>query len=140
LMPDSITAGNIKISTFICYEIAFPEQVMSRNADIGMILTVSDDAWFGHSIAQAQHLQMAQMRAIEMGRPVLSVSNDGLTAAIDEHGFIYAIAPPFEPYVLTTMVQPRTGLTLWQTGGMDPVLLTILLMIVFARRHRFSHF
>ncbi len=70
-------AGNIKIATYICYEIAYPELGMVRDSDISLMLTVSNDAWFGHSVAQAQHLQMAQMRSLENGRAQMFVSNDG---------------------------------------------------------------
>jgi apolipoprotein N-acyltransferase len=64
-------ADKIKISAFICYEIAFPEMVITHDSTINMLLTVTNDAWFGHSIAQAQHLEMAQMRALELERPLL---------------------------------------------------------------------
>lgn len=132
--PDPIVASGIKIATFICYEIAFPEQVLSRDGKIGMILTVSNDAWFGKSIAQAQHLEMGQMRAVEMGRPVLFVSNNGLTAFIDDTGKIKSIAPPFETYVLTDYVQAMEGKTPWQRRGMDPILIILFLMLFTAIR------
>jgi len=127
-------ANGVRLSVFICYEIAFAEQVRIQTADVGMILTVSNDAWFGHSIAQAQHLQTAQMRAIEMGRPVLSVSNDGITAIINSSGDIQSAAPPYQPYVLTDKVQPRTGKTPWQYLSLDPLLLILVGMLFIARR------
>ncbi len=102
---EPLFANDIKIATFICYEIAFPEQVLNHNTDIGIILTVSNDGWFGHSIAQAQHLQMAKMRALEMGRPVLFVSNDGMTAFITDKGKVKSEAPQYQAYVLTDSVQ-----------------------------------
>jgi apolipoprotein N-acyltransferase len=131
-----LVAGGLKISAFICYEIAFPEQVIGRNSDSSILLTVSDDAWFGHSIAQAQHLQMAQMRALELAKPLLFVSNDGLTAAVTSRGAIQAIAPPFTPYVLTADIQPRYGKTPWQLFGLDPVLLIITVMLIAAVKFR----
>jgi apolipoprotein N-acyltransferase len=137
--PQYLYAGPIKISASICYEIAFPELIRSTDESIGMLLTVSDDAWFGHSIAQAQHLQIAQMRAMEMARPVLFAGNDGLTAVVDARGTIQAIAPPFQPYVLTAMVQPRVGITPWQNMGLDPLVLVLSLMLVMAvvRRRKY---
>jgi apolipoprotein N-acyltransferase len=122
----------IKIATFICYEIAFPELVFSQDGRINMMLTVSNDAWFGRSIAQAQHLEMAQMRALELGRPVLFVSNNGITAIIDAKGKIQSAAPPYEAYVLTDTVQPMQGRTPWQKIGMDPILFLLVLFIFSA--------
>lgn len=125
-----------KIATFICYEIAFPEQVLSHDGNIGIILTVSNDAWFGRSIAQAQHLEIGQMRALEMGRPVLFVSNNGITAFITPTGKIQSAAPQFETYVLTDAIQAYKGKTPWQYAGMDPILLVITLMLFNAIRYR----
>src|SRR3990167_3287347 len=128
--------NGIKILPFICYEIAFPEQVLSRDKTIGMLLTVNNDAWFGDSPAQAQHLQMARMRAIEMGRPGLFVSNDGITAIIAPNGNIQAIAPAREPYVLTDYVQPMQGRTPWQRYAMDPILIIAIALLISAFRLR----
>jgi apolipoprotein N-acyltransferase len=129
--PEQLKAQGITISAFICYEIAFPEQV-NRHVDSGFLLTVSDDAWFGHSIAQAQHLQMAQMRSLELAKPQFFVSNDGLTAFINQKGRVTDIAPPFEPYVLTADVRPYMGATLWQLFGTDPILFGITVMLILA--------
>jgi apolipoprotein N-acyltransferase len=127
---------DIKLSTAICYEIAFPEQMLFAIKNIGLILTVTNDAWFGHSIAQAQHLQMAQMRAIELGRPVLFASNNGITALIGADGKIEAQAPPFKTYVLTSKVRPYQGNTPWTLYPMDPVLLIIIGLLFIAYKHR----
>lgn len=130
--PEPLQVGKLKISAFICYEIAFPELVVSRDKNINMLLTVSNDAWFGDSIAQPQHLEMAQMRALEMQRPILFVSNDGITAVIDANGNIQSKAPQHVPYVLTDTVQGMKGKTPWQEGVMDPLLLTLIGLFVAA--------
>lgn len=130
--PKPIIANDIKIATFICYEIAYPEQVLSRDGDIDMILTVSNDAWFGHSIAQAQHVEMAQMRALEMGRPVLFASNDGITAIINAQGKIQSVAPQYQSFVLTDEVETVKGKTPWQYLAMEPILAILILLIIFA--------
>lgn len=122
----------IEIATFICYEIAFPELVRQHNTDIGMLLTVSNDGWFGHSIALAQHLAMAQMRALELAKPVLFVSNTGITAIIKPNGTIQSQAPAFQTAVLTDKVQAMTGKTLWQKNGMDPLLIMVILFLTIS--------
>lgn len=128
-----LQVDNLKIASFICYEIAFPQQVLQKDESINLILTVSNDAWFGHSVAQPQHLQMAQMRALELGRPVLSVSNDGITAIINPEGNIQARAPQYQEYVLTNIVQPTHGSTPWMLLNANPILLLMLGLIIFAR-------
>jgi len=124
--PKPLSIQGLKIAAFICYEIAFPEQVNQKDADVSVLLTVSNDGWFGHSIAQAQHLEMAQMRALELGRPLLFVSNTGLTAIIKPDGKIQSSVPPFQSIVLTDVVQPMIGKTPWQRRGMDGILLIII--------------
>lgn len=127
-----IKAFGTKIDSFICYEITFPEQVRNIDPGIGIILTINNDAWFGKSIASAQHFQMGQMRAVENGRPVIFVSNTGITGIIKPNGQIQSSAPPFEEYVLTDTVQPYTGLTPWGRLGMDPLLLILFWMLIKA--------
>lgn len=128
--------NGVRMSVFICYEIAFPEQVMDKDPNIGMTLTVSNDAWFGHSIAQAQHLQIAEMRALELGRPVLFVSNNGITAIINPKGRVQSSIPPYETAVLTDKVQPYQGLTPWQQVGLDPWFIGLILLLIIAARAR----
>lgn len=131
-LPKPLIAHGLKIAPFICYEIAFPEQVLQRDGDLDMLLTVSNDAWFGQSIALAQHVEMAQMRALEMGRPVLFVSNTGITAIIRPNGTIQREAPPDEIYVLTDKVQTVNGKTPWQRYGMDPAWIMIIIFLFYA--------
>jgi len=132
-----LLADQLKISTFICYEAAFPEQVRFRDPDISLLLTVSNDGWFGHSTAQAQHLEMAAMRALETGRPMLMVANDGPTAIINATGQIMLAAPAHQPFVLTGWVQPMQGKTPWLYFGMDPILmLSFVLLFKAWRNHR----
>ncbi len=123
---------NIQFATFICYEICFPEQVRNQDGKVGVILTVTDDAWFGRSVAQAQHIEMARMRAYETGRPVLFVSNNGITAFITPTGKIQSAAPPYQQAVLTDTVQPMQGHTPWLSFGMDPILMLLFVLLVIA--------
>ena len=140
--PDSgfpeplLLQNHIKMLAFICYEIAYPEQVLHTLKEVGLLLTVTNDAWYGHSIAQAQHLQMAQMRALENGRPLLFASNNGITAIISNQGRLLSVAPPFETYVLTGRVQAYTGKTPWQRYAMDPILLILLSLLIVAVKYR----
>lgn len=98
--PQPLTIGATPVAGLICYEIAYPALAWSRTADTRAIITVSNDAWFGDSIARDQHFQMARMRAIESGQPVIRATNDGITAVIDSRGQVTARLDDFAPGVL----------------------------------------
>lgn len=121
------------ISTLICYESIFTEEVRKTLGNDGLILVLSDDAWFGHSIAASQHLQMAQMRALETGRYVLSVTNNGITAIIDPLGKIVQQLPAFESGVLTGEVSRYTGETPWLILGSNLFLLICLISLIVGK-------
>ena len=76
-----------------------------------LIVTVSNDTWFGNTWAPWQHLQMAQMRALENGRPIARGTNSGVSALIDHQGNIVAQAPQFEIAELVGQLQLRQGRT-----------------------------
>lgn len=129
-----LTLDNLKILPSICYEIAFPELMRTTDQTIGLLVTITNDAWFGKSAAQAQHLQMAMMRAIELSRPVLLVSNDGITAIIGPDGKVEAQAPPYQYFVLNGTVQPTMGLTPWMRNGMSPLLVLLFIFLFMTKR------
>lgn len=129
--PDLFAKG-IVIGPSICYEIAYAHEIAESLPKAQLLVTISDDSWFGESTAQAQQLQMTQMRALETGRYALASTNDGLTAIINDHGEIVSQAPPYQRYVLTGNVQPKEGETPWIKWGIFPLLIIILVMIIFS--------
>ena len=124
--------NTILIAPFICYEIAFPMEVLRHAETSNILLTVSDDSWFGKSIALAQHMQMGQMRALEMGRPVLLSTNTGITAFISPAGKILQGAPINQRMVLTDFVQPMTGKTPLMRWHYYPVGITVLVLLLMS--------
>lgn len=128
--------AGIGMSMAICYEIAYGDLVRELSADAGLLATLSNDTWFGDSIGPSQHLQMAQMRALELSRPLLRATNDGITAYVDHRGRLGGRLPRFEPDVLRGTVQPRTGATPYARLGSGPVLLLALLLLLPALRQR----
>tara|TARA_B110000091_G_scaffold209182_1_gene249950 strand:- start:1415 stop:2476 length:1062 start_codon:yes stop_codon:yes gene_type:complete len=108
----NLVANGIHLAPAICFEIAFPRQVAANiYKTTDMIITVSNDAWFGHSHGPAQHLDIARMRAVEFGRPVVRATNNGVTAFIDHKGNITARLPQFEAASLTAPVLATSGFT-----------------------------
>lgn len=106
-----IVAGDSRIGGFICYEVAYQSLVIPESRLTDLLVVLTDDSWFGHSLALPQHLQMAQMRAAETGRYLLFDTNDGITGVIDPHGKITASLPPFKEAILTTSITRQTGWT-----------------------------
>ena len=117
-----LRAGGQKLGATICYEDAYGSQQLAVLREATLLVNVSNDAWFGDSTAPHQHLEIARMRALEAGRPMLRATNDGITAVIDADGRVLERIAQFKPDVLTTTVEPRTGLTLYARAGDVPVI------------------
>ena len=112
--PDSIPrlkTDNLVIAPFICYEIVYPGFVLEGARDASVIVTVSNDSWFGRSIGPLQHLQMARYRALETGKPVIRGTNNGVSAIIDQKGNLIASSRQFQEEVLFGTIQPHRGET-----------------------------
>lgn len=118
-----IEAAGQRIGVSICYEDAFANEVTRALPKATLLVNVSEDAWFGDSFAPYQHLQIAQMRARESARPLLSATNTGITAAIAPDGHIVAVAPLFQRHVLVAKVQPMTGTTPYVRMGDTTIVL-----------------
>lgn len=127
-----LTANGIPVATFICYEIAYPTLVLEQLPKGQLLITISDDSWFGKSLAPAQHLEISQMRALETGRYALSSTNDGITAIISPKGRIIAAAPPFKEFILTGKVLPMAGSTPWMQIGLYPILILMAIFLLCA--------
>ncbi len=120
----------------ICYEVAFPRFVAQETREAEVLLTISNDTWFGGSIGPLQHMQIAQMRARELDRWVLRATNNGLTGIVNSRGEIVASIPRFEEGVLTGTWERRQGTTPWQRLGELPLILFLVLIVMFAESRR----
>ncbi|WP_455466319.1 apolipoprotein N-acyltransferase [Bartonella sp. B39] len=72
----------------ICYEVIFPNEMTFKGLSPQAIINVTNDAWFGVTPGPYQHLQQAQLRAIELGIPLIRAANNGISAVIDSYGRI----------------------------------------------------
>lgn len=132
--PNLLT-NNAHMVPAICFEIAFPQQIRANiHADSDFIITVSNDAWFGDSHGPHQHLEIAQMRAREMGLPVLRATNNGVTAFINEQGDILAQAPQFEEAVLRHTIHNTSGVTPYRYLGDLPHWIWVVISVLIYLR------
>jgi apolipoprotein N-acyltransferase len=124
-----LVAGRVRLAPSICYEDAFGVEQLDFLPQAGLLVNVSNDAWFGDSIAAHQHLEIARMRALETGRAMLRATNTGITALIGPDGAVAGQLPQFQTGVLTGEVQPRTGVTPFARAGNTPVVVVALVLL-----------
>ena len=113
------------VAVDICYEDVFGDEIIRPLPAAGILANLSNTAWFGDSLAQPQHLQIARLRALETGRPMLRATNTGMTAIIRHNGEIDARLPAFKTGVLSGQVQARQGSTPYGRWG-DGAFLALL--------------
>ncbi|MGH8494221.1 MAG: apolipoprotein N-acyltransferase, partial [Moraxellaceae bacterium] len=118
------------LGPMICYEVAYPDLVRRIVPASDVLVTISNDGWFGHSIGPHQHFEMVRMRALESGREVIRATNNGISAIIDVHGQVRSVAPQFQRLVLRTEVRGYQGLTPYVVLGNWPVLAGVVLMLL----------
>ncbi|WP_051219562.1 apolipoprotein N-acyltransferase [Oceanobacter kriegii] len=121
-----------KVASYICYEIAYPQLVSRMAQQSDLLITISNDAWFGDSLGPKQHMGLAQMRALETGRYLLRATNTGITALVDNRGQIVERVPTGVKGALTARAETRTGSTPYMRAGLIPHYLFALVVLVMA--------
>ena len=114
--PPLAVAGQ-RVAVNICYEDAFGEEIIRPLPAATLLVNASNVAWFGDSLAPAQHLRIARMRAVETGRYMLRATNTGVTAIVAPDGAVAGRLPSFAEGVLEGKVRGRTGATPYQLPG-----------------------
>lgn len=131
-----LQAAGRRIAVNICYEDAFGEEVIRQLPEATLLANFTNDAWWGDSLGPGQHLQIAQARSLETGRPLLRATNTGVTAIIDEKGRIMASAPQFAEAVVQGEVRGFTGATPYVRWGNWGFLALSALMLLAPRLAR----
>lgn len=127
-----LNASGASWAPLICYEIVYPRLVADSALTAQVLLTISNDAWFGDSIGPLQHMQMAQMRALETGRYLVRGTNTGITAIVDPRGQIVEKLPQFERATMTGEIRAMRGSTPFMLAGISLVFALALPMLVAA--------
>ncbi|TAG05926.1 MAG: apolipoprotein N-acyltransferase [Betaproteobacteria bacterium] len=122
----------------ICYEDAFARDVHRTMPDATLLVNISNDAWFGKSAAAEQHLQLAQLRALEFARPMVRANNTGITAVIDAKGRVTQRIDSWQTSILETTVQGAKGYTPYMVWGDLPMLLVCLAGLGVGAARRWS--
>ncbi|MEO1658748.1 MAG: apolipoprotein N-acyltransferase [Pseudomonadota bacterium] len=94
--PRTVELGNAPFAPLICYEDVFPETLFPKNKRPDWMVVVTNDAWFGDAAGPRQHLDIARMRAIENGLPVVRSANTGISAIIDPSGRMLQALPLYQ--------------------------------------------
>jgi apolipoprotein N-acyltransferase len=130
--------GQYQAGVSICYEDAFGDETAQALPDADFLINVSNDAWFGDSLAPHQHLQIARMRAVETSRYMLRATNTGISAIIDPQGKILKQSAQGETAVIDGIIAPHQGMTLYaRVKDWLIVLLTIgclLALLLYQRK------
>lgn len=124
-----MAAAGQRLAVNICYEDAFGEERIAAARTSTLLVNVSNDAWFGASLAPRQHLQIGAMRSLEAGRWQLRANNTGYTAVIDDRGRVRNLLTPFTQDGLFDKVQGMSGLTPYLRWGNWPTLALIALLL-----------
>ena len=125
------THNGLSLASAICYEDAYAGEMRYAFPEAGMIINLSNDAWFGDSIAAHQHLQIARMRSLEFGRPTIRATNTGISAFIDHEGRIVKEGPQHQSVSLTANVQARKGATPFANWGNLPIVVLCAVILAF---------
>ncbi|HJS76000.1 MAG TPA: apolipoprotein N-acyltransferase [Burkholderiales bacterium] len=120
-----------RVAVNICYEDVFGAEIARSLPEATLLVNMSNVAWFGDSLAPAQHLQIARLRAIETGRMHLTATNTGITAAIDRDGRVLARLEQFTEGRLEIPAQGYAGATPYVRLRDWPVVVACLLIFAW---------
>ncbi len=139
--PRTLPVAGRPVGTAICYEIIYPGLVRGLVlAGSTLLITITNDAWYGPTAAPHQHFQQASLRAVEQGRFLVRAANTGISGVIDPYGRILARTALFEPAIVVEDVRLLDGLTVYGRIGDTPAyagaVLTALVLWVCRRRPR----
>jgi apolipoprotein N-acyltransferase len=138
--------GGERIAPLICYEDLMPELSRSfvREKKTNLLVNLTNDAWYGKTVAPWQHARLAQWRAIETRRSLLRVTNTGVTTFINAKGEMVEALPIFTPAVLKTQAEVLEGETFyvrfgdWFAWGVTLIAISIVLSQFSRRRIKWS--
>ncbi|MDH4100305.1 MAG: apolipoprotein N-acyltransferase [Nitrospirota bacterium] len=110
--------NGVPLSTAVCYEIIFPEEVREfAKGGAKLLTTVTNDAWFGNSSAPYQHFAMAAFRAVENRTPLARAANTGVSGFADSVGRIGPVSGIFTPALLDKTLEIKDNASFYTAYG-----------------------
>lgn len=117
-LPGMGDRSGIRFGVAICYEVIFPDLVRRMaNEGANLLLTITNDAWFGKSVAPYQHFGMVALRAVENRLAFARAANTGISGFIAPSGQILATTPIFTEQVIRGQLPLRTSATFYSQYG-----------------------
>ncbi len=132
--PLDVTGQHVAAN--ICYEDVFGEEIIRALPQATLLVNFTNDAWYGHSHAAAQHNQISQLRALETGRMMLRATNTGVTSIIGANGNVLQQLPQHQQALLQGIAQGYSGTTPYVRWGNAAAWLLIALMLAYAWMRR----
>lgn len=135
--------ARVPLAVAICYEVVFPDLIAAQVRDGAQVLvTLTNDGWYGDSWAPRQHWAQAVLRAVETRRWMVRAALSGISGAIDPTGTVHGRMEVGESGVSVVDVRALGGLTPrvrwgdWWTAGC--AIATIALLVAGNIRGRRS--
>ncbi len=129
--PQTLLTDNFSFSPLVCYEVIFSDEAVDKNHLPDFFVNLTNDAWFGNSSGPYQHFDMAKMRAIEYGIPLIRVANTGITALVDPFGRVVKQIDLNQTGTIDVDLIKNSRTTIYATYGYLPLLLLLAAMFYF---------
>jgi apolipoprotein N-acyltransferase len=106
------------LSALICFEAIFPDltREFTRRGS-GLLAVVTNDGWFGRLLGAQQHAELAVLRTVENGVPMIRSANNGVSFIADPYGRVLKKTPLFRPAILTGAVPEPIAPTIYRRYG-----------------------
>ena len=134
------TSNNLNILPIICYEIIFLNDLLNLdNINSELLINITNDAWFGDLSGPYQHFYLSRMRTVEFNKPLIRVSNNGISAVIDNYGKIINYIPLNKRAVMNLKISiPHSLPNLKNYHSLILAFLFILFIIAILINKRFN--
>jgi len=130
LTQPPFTTATITFAPSICFEAVDGDKIRRNALHAGALLNISNDAWFGHSKAQTQRVNIARLRAVENHKYLVRATNNGISAIINSKGKVVKTITPFTRGYLLAKIVPYHYITLYTRYGDKPWVFVFVLMII----------